>query len=554
MYRMLQDWSQETATWDSFVNGVTADGVEAVTTPTATWDTINLTVPFETNVDVTADIKLWSSNGAPNYGWAILPTANDGYRIDPSEHATELNRPTLTIDYAPPPPGVPVSITQNPQSVTTNESATVRLTVGASGSPPLHYQWFKNGAPLSDGGRISGATSAQLTIASALPGAGGDNGNYFCRVSNDVPSSTNSATATVTINLDLTRPNVVNVSGGTTSTIVTIVFSKAVSAATAQNTANYSISPSLTISSAVLDGTGTTVTLTTAARTAGTKYTITIKDIRDTRVSQNLLDPNPTVLPLIYQIALLNFTDVWTYDDTGTDLGTAWRDNSFNDSTWKSGPGVLGFETTATTLTFLQSIAPPNGTNTVLSLTNSAGVTNITEYFRTTFNNPLSGAALAGVTYLMRAYIDDGAVWYLNGTEAGRYNISNTPTVYNTLADAALTEPTPAPQTTFITTAIRGVVSGLNHFAAEVHQNTPIGSSDIDWGAEIVASIGQPSLTIALEGANVRIRWRPAVGTLQSTDTLNNAPTWNTQTTGQLGPGEYLVPANQAHRFYSLRP
>jgi hypothetical protein len=98
----------------------------------------------------------------------------------------------------------------------------------------------------------------------------------------------------------------------------------------------------------------------------------------------------------------------------------------------------------------------------------------------------------------------------------------------------------------------------LNHFAAEVHQNTAVGSSDIDWGAEIFASVGSPKLTITREGANVRIRWRPAAGTLQHTDNMSDNPVWTAQGTGaangEVGPGEYVIPATLAHRFYTVSP
>jgi hypothetical protein len=376
-------------------------------------------------------------------------------------------------------------------------------------------------------------------IASAAPS---DAGSYTLEVTNPNGTAT-SAAANLTVNADTTKPTVVSVSGGTTPTSVTIVFSKPVSAATAQNTANYSINPTLAISSAVLSADGTTVTLTTAARTVGTHYVITIRDIRDTRQSQNLLNPNPTQRSLPYQVAtpLLAFTDVWKYEQSGTDLGTDWRASGYNDSAWPSGPGILGFETTSNTLFFMRTIALPDGTNTVLSLTNNAGQTNPTIYFRTTFNNPFTPAF--GVTYTMRAYVDDGAVWYVNGAESGRYNITNGPVSFNTRANGALAEPNPNPQTTFITRTLSGVVSGLNHIAVEVHQDA-LTSSDIDWGAEIVATIEGPTLQILRSGGNVTISWVGA-GTLQEAPAVtgpwsNSASQTNPQTRAAGGTMRYF--------------
>jgi hypothetical protein len=59
--------------------------------------------------------------------------------------------------------------------------STIVLSVPAGGSAPLSFQWRRDQQPLSDGSRISGATTATLTITDA---AMGDNGNYDVIVSN----------------------------------------------------------------------------------------------------------------------------------------------------------------------------------------------------------------------------------------------------------------------------------------------------------------------------------------------------------------------------------
>jgi hypothetical protein len=69
--------------------------------------------------------------------------------------------------------------------------------VSATGWPPLHYQWQKNGAD------IPGATSNWLTVATVSTG---DDGATFCAVvSNDVGSATSSA-ATLTVRPAPTDP------------------------------------------------------------------------------------------------------------------------------------------------------------------------------------------------------------------------------------------------------------------------------------------------------------------------------------------------------------
>lgn len=85
------------------------------------------------------------------------------------------------------------SITQHPAGTTVEVGAPATFSVSASGSPPLSYQWQRNGV------NIPGATGASYT----LPSAGlDDNGAQFrCNVSNAFGNVTsNAATLTVTTN------------------------------------------------------------------------------------------------------------------------------------------------------------------------------------------------------------------------------------------------------------------------------------------------------------------------------------------------------------------
>jgi len=77
-------------------------------------------------------------------------------------------------------PSAPV-VTAAPTGGTYNAGAPVTLNVVASGPAPLSYQWRRNSINLSNGGGISGATSASLAIASASPV---DSGLYDVVISN----------------------------------------------------------------------------------------------------------------------------------------------------------------------------------------------------------------------------------------------------------------------------------------------------------------------------------------------------------------------------------
>jgi hypothetical protein len=69
------------------------------------------------------------------------------------------------------------------------------FTVSAVGGPPLIYRWFKGGAPLSDGGTLSGAGTATLNISST---ATSDSGGYSVIITNTGGSAT-SAVANLTV-------------------------------------------------------------------------------------------------------------------------------------------------------------------------------------------------------------------------------------------------------------------------------------------------------------------------------------------------------------------
>jgi len=72
---------------------------------------------------------------------------------------------------------------------------TATFTVTAAGDAPLSYRWQKNGADLSDGGKISGATTPTLVITNC---DSTDAAGYRCVVTNPYGSATSNV-ATLTI-------------------------------------------------------------------------------------------------------------------------------------------------------------------------------------------------------------------------------------------------------------------------------------------------------------------------------------------------------------------
>lgn len=176
-------------------------------------------------------------------------------------------------------------------------------------------------------------------------------------------------------------------------------------------------------------------------------------------------------------ISLINFTNIWRYNLSGSNLGTTWRDETFDDSLWNSGPGLLGFE----------SSVLPEPLRTQFS--NPRGV--ITYYFRTSFDvdNTLAQSSLR-LTHV----IDDGAAFYINGQDIGsRYNL-----------------PLQAAAGTFASGTIGNasyqildlppglIRPGLNVMSVEVHQGTRT-SSDMVFGLKLEAAAPEkPNALVAV--------------------------------------------------------
>jgi Ca2+-binding RTX toxin-like protein len=74
VYEMRKNWA-DTDTWNSWTDGIQANGVEAALKPVATTATVKTGI---LTIDVTASLKAWQENPNSNYGWVFLPTGSDG--------------------------------------------------------------------------------------------------------------------------------------------------------------------------------------------------------------------------------------------------------------------------------------------------------------------------------------------------------------------------------------------------------------------------------------------------------------------------------------------
>jgi len=172
------------------------------------------------------------------------------------------------------------TILTNPASVTVNEEGTNTFSVAVDGTAPFSFQWVDNGTD------IPGATDSTYTMG---PISYSEN-NHQIKVTVSNPANTagvTSAAAILTVIRDTTPPTVVKANADTTGTLVTVVYSKAVSD-TALDSANYSINQNVTIYG-ITRVNATTVTLQTSQMPGGLSYTLSIHGVQDTAYLPNTI-------------------------------------------------------------------------------------------------------------------------------------------------------------------------------------------------------------------------------------------------------------------------
>ena len=174
----------------------------------------------------------------------------------------------------------------------------------------------------------------------------------------------------------------------------------------------------------------------------------------------------------------------WKYDTNSQDAtltsGTPWYTPAFNDSAWVTGTGLFGVETSAGTIPLLPApiaTALPVNTN------------QFAYYFRTTINVP---SIPAGTEYMLCHFVDDGAIFYVDGVEVSRFNMTNTaPVLFGDFASA--TPPGGDGSTVCVPV---NLPAGSHTLAVELHQANAT-SSDVLFGAELRAVTLPPTVSIA---------------------------------------------------------
>jgi hypothetical protein len=194
----------------------------------------------------------------------------------------------------------------------------------------------------------------------------------------------------------------------------------------------------------------------------------------------------------------------------------AWRETSFNDSTWSDAPAPVYYSTSGA--------EPPFFDGGVFGGTEIQGMmdTYSTIFLRKTFVVANAGA----VSELqLNAACDDGFIAWINGVEVVRYNVAEGEPTFDGTAANSVNEP--APLDTFVISNPTMLVNGSNVIAVQVF-NSALNSSDIgfmaglsapvDATAPVVASQAPPAGATLGELTQIEVRFAEVVSGVDAAD------------------------------------
>jgi exopolysaccharide biosynthesis protein len=254
----------------------------------------------------------------------------------------------------------------------------------------------------------------------------------------------------------------------------------------------------------------------------------------------------------ITTVDLFDFTNLWKYTTANLD-GISWTAVSYDDSGWDgSGPGLLwldyinGANVNIPETLMTQLPADPNSEGAEYPYT--------TYYFRSqfVFSNTPSSATLQ-----FQAYIDDGAILYLNGREIYRLRMTASPaSILNSTLSSGY--PCSGNATCMDSFSVSGsviatnLVVGTNVLAVEVH-NYSTGSPDITFGLAATATapyVPRPALSLAKTNTALTVQWNRGGYILQQSGSLTGA--WS-NVPGPVIVSPYQTTNTGSNRFFRLR-
>lgn len=198
------------------------------------------------------------------------------------------------------------------------------------------------------------------------------------------------------------------------------------------------------------------------------------------------------------ETTLLSYNAGWSYYDQGSLDGTNWTSPSYPEYGWKTGYAPLGYgkNDIATTLDY-----GPDGANK-----------RPTAYFRARVH--VQNKPAGNDRFSLHYTADDGFIVYVNGTEAGRYNMPSGNVDYNSYST---TYANGNPDRGMLTLPANLFHEGDNVIAVELHNNSA-GSTDLYWDASVTTTVSatstsfystQEEINLPYNNVSLRACYRP---------------------------------------------
>ncbi len=176
----------------------------------------------------------------------------------------------------------------------------------------------------------------------------------------------------------------------------------------------------------------------------------------------------------------------WDYYDQGSLDGEEWNMPGFDVSAWPSGKAPLGYDT--------GNASKAAAYGTTISYGENSNNKYPTYYFRRSFN--LTEKPKQGESFTLDWVADDGFIVYVNGQEAGRFLMNNTP--HPSFGSFADTYANANPESGQMELDVSLFKSGSNDIAVELHNNNAT-STDIYWDAALLYNTTSSSNIISTD-------------------------------------------------------
>ncbi len=290
----------------------------------------------------------------------------------------------------------PISITSQPANTTNNAATTATLSVAVTGSNP-QFQWRKNSTNISNGGNISGATTASLTVSSLLKA---DAGSYSVVITNTLNATTSSVAYLEVIDpLITSQPQDKFVPAGASAT-----FSVTATGTTPLNYRWKKNGTDLSDAGNISGATTTSLTVANVQSSDATNYTVAVSNAVGFAISSaatlTIVQPPTITNQPVSRTNNAGTAATFSVGASGLGLSYQWLRNSTNIT---DGGNISG--ATSSTLT-VSAVTSPDAVSYSVIVTNAAGsvtslVATLTIVFPLPYYEPFnysSGTNLGGQT------------------------------------------------------------------------------------------------------------------------------------------------------------